>query len=432
MPALKAEYDDDAADNGSRHRSQSASMTQLTQQTQPPSPLYSLSPGVDANADADPNRASFAANSFLPRPEDDDVPMTDATDSTTTATATTATVTERMTFKPERSPSVAAATLTKKPLKIGGPRSRGGGGPKGRGGSSASRGGNGSRGGGRGGGSNGLKSRGRGGRKSASLPNGRSSKTGTAVSPTPGIKREAGTTPSVASEDDDDDDEHGGSEDEDDERAADGEEDDDDSSDNGPYCICRGPDDHRWMIQCDQCEDWFHGDCVKIDKELGESVILSYICPACSIPERYITRFRKLCSLPSCRKPARLYAEDNVSAASPDAASYFCSDGHRDQWWDALLTRIDRRKDGGGAVPEDKMPVDHLTSAQLVSVLASSNQEGVAQMLLHGLTPDRNGPSLVPPPSLGCDGHSLTHSLSFCADSLQSTPNRCSPARSAP
>jgi hypothetical protein len=25
------------------------------------------------------------------------------------------------------------------------------------------------------------------------------------------------------------------------------------------YCVCLGPNDGRWMIGCDECEDWFHG-----------------------------------------------------------------------------------------------------------------------------------------------------------------------------
>ncbi|KJR89368.1 uncharacterized protein SPSK_06021 [Sporothrix schenckii 1099-18] len=166
------------------------------------------------------------------------------------------------------------------------------------------------------------------------------------------------------------------------------------TSDNGPYCICRGPDDHRWMIQCDDCEDWFHGDCVKITKEEGEDMMLSYICPNCTIPGRYVTRFRRLCSLPGCRKAARLYGDDGSSPLPPDEASHFCSDSHRDQWWDALLGRVvqaDRRSGASAAssaAAEAKMAVDLFTPAQLVAVLAHTDEPGVAQMLLHGLVPD--------------------------------------------
>ncbi|XP_056004155.1 uncharacterized protein LOC130049934 [Ostrea edulis] len=28
------------------------------------------------------------------------------------------------------------------------------------------------------------------------------------------------------------------------------------------YCLCRQADDGKLMIQCDRCEEWFHGKCV--------------------------------------------------------------------------------------------------------------------------------------------------------------------------
>ncbi|KAL8498431.1 hypothetical protein ACS0TY_021673 [Phlomoides rotata] len=42
------------------------------------------------------------------------------------------------------------------------------------------------------------------------------------------------------------------------------------------YCICRRPYDQRAMIACDECDEWYHFDCVKIS-----SAPKIYICPAC-------------------------------------------------------------------------------------------------------------------------------------------------------
>jgi COMPASS component SPP1 len=58
--------------------------------------------------------------------------------------------------------------------------------------------------------------------------------------------------------------------------------DDEDSNASGDdgevFCICRKPDDHKWMIGCDGgCEDWFHGACVNI-KEVDGDLIDRYIC----------------------------------------------------------------------------------------------------------------------------------------------------------
>ncbi|CAG8442770.1 6543_t:CDS:10 [Ambispora leptoticha] len=46
------------------------------------------------------------------------------------------------------------------------------------------------------------------------------------------------------------------------------------------YCICRKPDDHRVMIQCDSCKEWFHIACVNLSKAEAE-VIEKYFCPTC-------------------------------------------------------------------------------------------------------------------------------------------------------
>lgn len=42
------------------------------------------------------------------------------------------------------------------------------------------------------------------------------------------------------------------------------------------YCICRKPYDQRAMIACDQCDEWYHFDCIKL-----RSTPKVYICPAC-------------------------------------------------------------------------------------------------------------------------------------------------------
>ena len=46
------------------------------------------------------------------------------------------------------------------------------------------------------------------------------------------------------------------------------------------YCICRGPDDGTFMIQCDECREWFHGKCVDITPEKAK-VIDIYLCANC-------------------------------------------------------------------------------------------------------------------------------------------------------
>lgn len=122
-------------------------------------------------------------------------------------------------------------------------------------------------------------------------------------------------------------------------------DDEEDESDHGPYCICRGPDDHRWMISCDVCEDWFHGECVGVDKTIGEALIVRYVCPACTDDKGInVTRYRKTCSLEGCCKAARIYEESDAGSkgAMRDAANYsvFCSDKHAEEWWEQLVRSL--------------------------------------------------------------------------------------------
>ncbi|KAJ3164605.1 PHD finger protein 3 [Geranomyces variabilis] len=46
------------------------------------------------------------------------------------------------------------------------------------------------------------------------------------------------------------------------------------------YCTCRQPDKGNFMIQCDNCEEWFHGSCVGLTKKVGEK-LTTFHCEAC-------------------------------------------------------------------------------------------------------------------------------------------------------
>uniref|UniRef100_A0A667ZYH7 Death inducer-obliterator 1 n=1 Tax=Myripristis murdjan TaxID=586833 RepID=A0A667ZYH7_9TELE len=51
---------------------------------------------------------------------------------------------------------------------------------------------------------------------------------------------------------------------------------------NALYCICRQKHNKRFMICCDRCEEWFHGDCVGITEARGRLMERNgedYICP---------------------------------------------------------------------------------------------------------------------------------------------------------
>lgn len=49
------------------------------------------------------------------------------------------------------------------------------------------------------------------------------------------------------------------------------------------YCLCRLPyDDTRFMIECDVCKDWFHGNCVGVQEHQASDIEI-YHCPNCQI-----------------------------------------------------------------------------------------------------------------------------------------------------
>ncbi|KAK6202172.1 hypothetical protein LQW54_008964 [Pestalotiopsis sp. IQ-011] len=147
--------------------------------------------------------------------------------------------------------------------------------------------------------------------------------------------------------------------------AADGEDNSsssDDEIDNGPYCLCRGPDDHRWMISCDVCEDWFHGECINIKKELGEKLIERFVCPNCTDGKLNYTKYKKTCSLAGCTNPARLYGKK-------ETRSVFCCNEHCDAWWVSMV----------GSLPTkaaSKKALEVLTQEDFMGLLAATADKG--------------------------------------------------------
>ncbi|KAL0632981.1 COMPASS (complex proteins associated with Set1p) component [Maublancomyces gigas] len=84
------------------------------------------------------------------------------------------------------------------------------------------------------------------------------------------------------------------------------------------YCVCRKPDSGKWMIGCDGCEDWFHGECINVAEVDGE-LIDKYFCPRCEVSGHGITTWKRKCRLSTCRKPAQ------VDKRPP---SKYCCDDH--------------------------------------------------------------------------------------------------------
>ena len=51
------------------------------------------------------------------------------------------------------------------------------------------------------------------------------------------------------------------------------------------FCLCCLPEDGYFMICCDHCGEWYHGDCVGITPEIGQEMNddnMEYTCPCCT------------------------------------------------------------------------------------------------------------------------------------------------------
>ncbi|VDP19172.1 unnamed protein product [Schistosoma margrebowiei] len=73
-----------------------------------------------------------------------------------------------------------------------------------------------------------------------------------------------------------------------------------DSEENDPerlWCICRQPHDERFMICCDLCDEWYHGDCVGIKPEEGkcmEKNEIEFVCDSCKLMGAYTDKNDKV------------------------------------------------------------------------------------------------------------------------------------------
>ncbi|ORX59545.1 hypothetical protein DM01DRAFT_12006 [Hesseltinella vesiculosa] len=61
----------------------------------------------------------------------------------------------------------------------------------------------------------------------------------------------------------------------------------------------------RFMIACDRCDQWFHGECIGIDEKQGEFIDLHF-CDRCSQETGKTTSWKPKCGNPACEKPGRV------------------------------------------------------------------------------------------------------------------------------
>ncbi|KAI8327016.1 hypothetical protein BD560DRAFT_403716 [Blakeslea trispora] len=89
---------------------------------------------------------------------------------------------------------------------------------------------------------------------------------------------------------------------------------------NALYCICKSPyDGTRFMIACDKCDQWFHGECIGISEKQGEFIDL-YFCEDCAQMTGKRTIWKPKCANPNCTNAARI-------GTNQGHLSKYCADG---------------------------------------------------------------------------------------------------------
>ncbi|XP_043101952.1 CXXC-type zinc finger protein 1a [Puntigrus tetrazona] len=87
------------------------------------------------------------------------------------------------------------------------------------------------------------------------------------------------------------------------------------------YCVCRKPDINCFMIGCDSCNEWFHGDCINISEKMAKTIRVWY-CQKCrSKDDSLEIKFRP-------KKSRDKESEADCTDNQPDTPD-FKSDGRR-------------------------------------------------------------------------------------------------------
>ncbi|XP_077368809.1 uncharacterized protein LOC144013606 isoform X2 [Festucalex cinctus] len=147
---------------------------------------------------------------------------------------------------------------------------------------------------------------------------------------------------------------------------------------NALYCICRQKHDKRFMISCDSCQEYFHGDCVGVSESEG---CKEYICPPCT------TKQLSLQLQSECHSQALPEISPEVLSLSPSGEE---PEGKEE--WETLKKTVD-------------LEVNHIEKVLVIRPEAGTEPEGEMET-------DCSGPMCIGP---GCSKPALQESV-YCGN----------------
>jgi COMPASS component SPP1 len=161
------------------------------------------------------------------------------------------------------------------------------------------------------------------------------------------------------------------------------------------YCICRKPDDHKYMIGCDGgCDNWFHGKCVNISEEDGK-LIDKYICPNCEKKGIGITTWKPMCRREGCRKAARLANGITSKYCSDECGVLFMQQHLSQSNKEAQNTTQEKLKSAKRKATDDMMPSQRggpmapgVLKALLISINTATDFRALGDSILSKVPPE--------------------------------------------
>ena len=167
------------------------------------------------------------------------------------------------------------------------------------------------------------------------------------------------------------------------------------SDDNALYCICRKPDNHKWMIGCDGgCDDWFHGSCVDMVQS-DEDLVDKFICPNCESAGKGETTWKPMCRRDGCRKPARLTKGSESKYCSDDCGRLFMQENLA-RTAGAKMSKKSRKK--GSKDGEDQLSDDEEEPTPLGGVLRAKDLKALTMVSKDIEAFKRLGSGVLSPP----------------------------------